>query len=836
MAAAVIKPVDFDPADDSSRDRLLQALESCATEGEIAQVLFTSLSPVFGYQVVTLHVLEGDGSYHAIAVDAGILQHRVRGLLSRSVTKGLYENGVTAVVRPDAGLRRSRGTGRGQEPHLLLWVPLSHRGEVFASVLYEASQERPVPPRELSLLEDVHRDLGVLVANAYLHETTRDQAARLTALNDVARVLAPTREMDQILPALRGALRRVLAIEAVELTPWRYGTAELRIERSETSATVYVPVRDESEVKAALALRVTALDPHEESLVEFLEGVADQVALALRNAEARAAELAHRRRLEVVSAAGRRLASTLDRWSIMRTLREELAGRLQFDIFIVATVRDTDTGPVAEGFAYDSGGEQWLPSVPLASAGPARTAYESGRTVFIGRAPWAEAVDRAHPEEETWVMREGAAIFVTRPAGEPQAARSVAWVPVEVGKGRGALLSIQSYAPGAFDEADVRLLEDLAPYVGLALANADHFEATRAERRRVEALHSLQLGVSAAASPEDVARAALEGVRLFLPGDAVKVHLRGSAGAFTPYELGPDGELVTPAGGRGRRAGRHSFRAPRGPGEVWLPLDAGARPLGALSARRPGRFSQVEREFLEAAAPLIGVALARLELTESKDLMLRAIGHEIRSPAAAMTATLASLMQWGEELDAARRELLLGEAYGMSERLLALVEAQLLIAKLELGGFEPQPQEVSLPDLLADVLGVLSHRYEGAADVEVELPDALPPALCEAVHLQQVLTNLVGNAFEHGRPPVRVRARLRSGFIELSVTDSGPGPSPDVAAELFEKRGRTSRTRGGLGLGLYLCRLVVERSFRGRIWVHRLPRGAAFKFTVPRAV
>jgi len=67
------------------------------------------------------------------------------------------------------------------------------------------------------------------------------------------------------------------------------------------------------------------------------------------------------------------------------------------------------------------------------------------------------------------------------------------------------------------------------------------------------------------------------------------------------------------------------------------------------------------------------------------------------------------------------------------------------------------------------------------------------------------------------------------------VIDRGPGPSADLAATLFERRLRGSRSRGGLGLGLYLCRLVVERSFGGRVWVRRLPRGVAFKFTVPRA-
>lgn len=831
-----IRPVDNDPADVLLRERLVRALESCATEAELAQTLYQFLHPVFGYDVVSLHVPEKDGSYHVVPVDQGVLQERVRRPMERSVTRPLYEKAKTAVLRPDRNLLPSRGPGHGQEPNLLIWVPIAHRGELIASVLYESIESRHVPSRELVLLEDVHKELGPLVAAAYLHEVTRDQAARLAALNDVARALAPTRDREEVLDALRHALGGLIAVDSVEVVEGAAGPA--RIDRSEAGATVRVPLWEGDRTESYLLVRTPEPDANDDTLLAFLQGVADQLALALRNADARAAEREQRRRLEVVNAVGRRLAASLDRWAIMRTLREELAQRLEFDIFIVATVRQADNGPVAEGFAYDSGGEQWLPSVPLAMAGPARTAYESRGTVMIDQAPWAEAVESAQAPEETWVMRDGAAVFVTRPAGNKQAARSIAWVPVQVADGIGALLSIQAYKPSAFAASDVKLLEDLAPYVGLALANAEHFEASKAESHRLEALHRVQLGLAGAADPDQVVRAALEGMRFFLPEDRLQIELREPGGRSRGFELMPDDELQeVPVPLPGAVRGSRRRRADSATGTVWLPLQEAGRSVGVLRAERinGARFSREEREFLSAVSPLVGLALARLELAEAKELMLRAIGHEIRNPAAAMSATLSSLLEWDRAMDAERRELLLGEAYGMSERLVALVEAQLLIAKLELGGFEPQPQPVDVTSIAADVTALLAHRYDGAGDVEVDAPEGLPLALCEPVHLQQVLTNLVGNAFEHGRPPVRIRILAKEAGLEIGVIDSGPGPSPDVAATLFERRLRGSRSRGGLGLGLYLCRLVVERSFGGRIWVRRLPRGVAFKFTIPRA-
>jgi two-component system phosphate regulon sensor histidine kinase PhoR len=223
---------------------------------------------------------------------------------------------------------------------------------------------------------------------------------------------------------------------------------------------------------------------------------------------------------------------------------------------------------------------------------------------------------------------------------------------------------------------------------------------------------------------------------------------------------------------------------------------------------------------------------------EAKDLMLRAIGHEVRSPAAAMKNTLAGMMQWDSKIDSTGRRELLQEAYESSDRLLSLVESQLIIAKLETRHFEPTPEPVDLGSALDGVMGVLQHRYaERSTAVEVALPGDLAQALCEPPHLAQVLTNLIGNALEDTSGPVLVEARaVTRGWLEITVTDHGQGLPADSLDTLFEKTGPAGRNRsqGGLGLGLYLCRLVVERSFGGRIWVAASDRkGTTFKFTVP---
>src|SRR5256885_3854955 len=119
------------------------------------------------------------------------------------------------------------------------------------------------------------------------------------------------------------------------------------------------------------------------------------------------------------------------------------------------------------------------------------------------------------------------------------------------------------------------------------------------------------------------------------------------------------------------------------------------------------------------------VTAQRLAL-EAKDLMLRAIGHEVRSPAASMKTTLAGILQWDSTIDAKGRRALLQEAYESSDRLLSLVESQLIIAKLETRQFEPHPEVVQLKGTVDGVMNVLAHRYtDKIAAVEVSLPGTL---------------------------------------------------------------------------------------------------------------
>ena len=123
------------------------------------------------------------------------------------------------------------------------------------------------------------------------------------------------------------------------------------------------------------------------------------------------------------------------------------------------------------------------------------------------------------------------------------AARSIIWAPVIHGEEVSALLSLQSYRADVFGDWHVQLLQDVATHVGLALANAEHFQAAQIERHRLEALHLLEMGVAGAADERQIAEAVVSAVRAFVDAPILMLAYIDAQGRLTGYSSYPDGEI-----------------------------------------------------------------------------------------------------------------------------------------------------------------------------------------------------------------------------------------------------------------------------------------------------
>src|SRR5437868_2448354 len=123
------------------RTHLVRALSSCATEADLAQVLYAELHAVFGYYSINLQVMEREGWLHNLPVDHGVLQDINRSRVGESTFARYYEDPKTVVSYPSPDnpqFHTGRGPGVARRGRTAIWVPILHRGEQIGSVIYHA--------------------------------------------------------------------------------------------------------------------------------------------------------------------------------------------------------------------------------------------------------------------------------------------------------------------------------------------------------------------------------------------------------------------------------------------------------------------------------------------------------------------------------------------------------------------------------------------------------------------------------------------------------------------------------------------------------------------------
>ncbi|MEU9454144.1 ATP-binding protein [Streptomyces sp. NPDC048277] len=237
-----------------------------------------------------------------------------------------------------------------------------------------------------------------------------------------------------------------------------------------------------------------------------------------------------------------------------------------------------------------------------------------------------------------------------------------------------------------------------------------------------------------------------------------------------------------------------------------------------LRGRTP---SASERRVLAAFAAHVGSAVERARLAQAaaevepvraadrmRTALLRAVGHDLRTPLAAGWAAVTSLRSREVEFTPEDRDELLATAEESMARLSRLVDNLLDLSRLEAGVLTLNLRATALEEVLPAALADTP-----AVDVHGELEN-LPPLLADPPLLERVIANLVGNAARHSPPgmPVLVTASALGGRAELRVVDRGPGlpvNGRDRLFEPFQRLGDTDNTTG-LGLGLALARGLTE--------------------------
>jgi signal transduction histidine kinase/HAMP domain-containing protein len=227
------------------------------------------------------------------------------------------------------------------------------------------------------------------------------------------------------------------------------------------------------------------------------------------------------------------------------------------------------------------------------------------------------------------------------------------------------------------------------------------------------------------------------------------------------------------------------------------------------------------------------------EAERMRTALIATVSHELRSPLTAIKGYTDSLLDSGPWDATTEREFLTIIA-ASADKLAALVDNLLDAAKMEAGVLRMEREPVRV-ERIAQLVAAHRQMYAASHPVKVEAAPNLPLADADPMRIEQVIANLVDNAIKYSPDGGPITIRIVGGdMLTVSVSDRGVGIAPEYIERLFERfyrvEGDLARTTKGVGLGLYICKSLIE-AHGGRMWVNSKPGiGSTFSFTLPKLV
>lgn len=420
----------------------------------------------------------------------------------------------------------------------------------------------------------------------------------------------------------------------------------------------------------------------------------------------------------------------------------------------------------------------------------------------------------------------------------------------------------------SFSVEDTQYLLTFAIMLGVSLlistmtANLRHLARVAHYReRRTSALFDLSKDLSAALTNGqiiDIAKRHLKGmfqseVAIFLPNAKGEIHVIRVGEDFSAFMLLVSSEKV-----RETYELKSSSQAPElvnTPVDFqnvhYLPLHAPMRNRGVLAIMPEDerQFSQAEQQrLLQTCAAQIALAIERVHYAEVaqeaevamkseqlRNSLLNALSHDVRTPLTSIVGLSSALASRSPMTDAERLEL----ADAVQEealRMNGLVTNLLDMAKLHAGGIRLNRHWQFLEEVIGSSLSLMG-RVLGTRTIDLALAKDIPLLEFDAVLIERVLCNLLSNAAKYtpAGSHCRIEAHRVGDEVHVSVIDAGPGILSGMEEAIFDKftRGESESSRTGIGLGLSICRAIVE-AHGGKIWAENVGTGGArFVFTLP---
>lgn len=450
----------------------------------------------------------------------------------------------------------------------------------------------------------------------------------------------------------------------------------------------------------------------------------------------------------------------------------------------------------------------------------------------------------------------------------------VVFIAMRFGRGPSIVASI--LAVGVFD------LFFVDPYLGLSPANSQYLITLLAmlivamvisnqmvnvrtqarvaahRERRAAVLYAMSKELAGSRSESDVVAIAVRHLHaefgsqavILLPDDAHRLQYPSQAGlpqSLKGADLGVAQWVYehNDVAGQGTHTLNHATA-------VYFPIHDEHKTLGVL-ALLPVNLRRVflpeQQRLLETLLSQIAQAISRIRFAEQaranqmqieverlRNALLSAISHDLRTPLATIIGSASALADDDGHLQAADKLDLSRAIVDEAERMANLVNNLLDMARLDAGSAELNKQWYPVEEIIGSVL-TRQRKFLADRQVKVSMPPGIPMLHVDAVMIEQVLINLLENAIRYtpAGSDLEIIVETTAAATKIAVADHGPGIPPGLEEKLFEKffQSRCEAAQSGVGLGLAICRAIIE-VHGGRITAQNRPDGGAwFELSLP---
>jgi two-component system sensor histidine kinase KdpD len=257
-----------------------------------------------------------------------------------------------------------------------------------------------------------------------------------------------------------------------------------------------------------------------------------------------------------------------------------------------------------------------------------------------------------------------------------------------------------------------------------------------------------------------------------------------------------------------------------------------------------------QRQLLDTFASQIAIAIERVHYVEIaqdalvtmeserlRNAVLGAISHDLNTPLTTIVATSELLKQ--QTIADDPRYQYVTMLYEQSIRMRNLVVNLLDMARLQSGKVKLKKEWQLLEEVVGTALRAMKETLV-AHQIIIDLPSDLPLLEFDAVLIDRVLCNLLDNVAKYvpSGGKICISAEKKQQEVWVSVADDGPGLPENSKDQIFEKftRGEKESTKAGVGLGLSICKAIIE-AHDGKIWANnKAPQGAIFTFSIPLGI